>query len=67
KESEITQDNKLFYRLVVSVILELTSKSQTDGIYKAPTTKKKSNSFQDALLRVESQIMADFNLITKKQ
>ncbi|WP_257236621.1 hypothetical protein [Nostoc sp. 'Peltigera malacea cyanobiont' DB3992] len=53
--------------MVVSVILELTSKSQTDGIYKAPTTKKKSNSFPDALLRVESQIMEDFNLITKKQ
>ena len=66
KELEITPNNKLFYKLVVSVILELTSKSQTDGIYKAPTTKKKSNSFQDALLRVESQIMADLNLITKK-
>ncbi|MBN3928027.1 hypothetical protein [Nostoc sp. NMS4] len=67
KESEITPDNKLFYRLVVSVILELTSKSQTDGIYKAPTTKKKSNSFPDALLRIESQIIADFKLITKNQ
>ncbi|MEH2048925.1 hypothetical protein [Nostoc sp.] len=67
KESEITSDNKLFYRLVVSIILELTSKSQTDGIYKAPTTKKKSNSFSDALLRVESQIITDLNLIITKQ
>ncbi|MFQ4141436.1 hypothetical protein [Chlorogloeopsis sp. ULAP02] len=67
RESEITTNNKLFYRLVVSTILELTSKSQTDGIYKAPTTKKKSYSFCDALLRIEAQVIEDFYSLPKKQ
>lgn len=67
REIEITSRNKLLYRLVVSNILELTSKSQTDGVYKAPTTTKKSISFPDALLRVQSQIIEDFHLIVKNQ
>jgi DNA modification methylase len=67
REIEITPKNKFFYRLVVSIILELTSKSQTDGIYKAPTTRKRSISFQDALLRVQSQIIEDLCLITNNQ
>jgi DNA modification methylase len=67
KEVEITPKNKLFYRLVVSIILELTSNSQTDGIYKAPTTKKKSSSFPEALLRIQSQVMEDFYLVVNKQ
>ena len=46
KELEIISENRLFYRLIVSIILELTSKSQTDGIYKAPTTKKNQNLFK---------------------
>jgi DNA modification methylase len=66
REIEISPKNRLLYRLIVSTILELTSKSQTDGIYKAPTTQKKSISFPDALLRVQSQIMEDFYLIAKK-
>lgn len=67
REIEITPKNKLLYRLVVSIILELTSKSQTDGIYKAPTTEKKSSSFQDALLRVQSRIMEDFYSVANNQ
>ncbi|MDQ2100078.1 MAG: DNA methylase [Tychonema bourrellyi B0820] len=66
RELEIISENRLFYRLIVSMILELTSKSQTDGIYKAPTTKKKSSSFQEALLRVKSQVMEDFYSTAKK-
>ena len=57
REIEIHPKNKLLYRLIVSNILELTSKSQTDGIYKAPTTSKRSSSFQNALLRVQSQVI----------
>lgn len=67
REIEISPKNKLFYRLIVSIILELTSKSQTDGIYKAPTTKKKSSSFQDALARIQSQVMEDFYLVVNTQ
>lgn len=67
REIEISPKNKLLYRLVVSIILELTSKSQTDGVYKAPTTKKKSISFSDALLRVQSQIVEDFYSVSNKQ
>lgn len=67
REIEIAPGNKLFYRLIVSIILELTSKSQTDGIYKAPTTKKKSSSFQDALLHIQSQVMEDFCLVANNQ
>lgn len=58
--------NDPIHSSLVSTILELTSKSQTDGIYKAPTTQKKSISFPDALLRVQSQIMEDFYLIARK-
>lgn len=67
KEIEITPRNKLFYRLVVSIILELSSKSQTDGIYKAPTTKKKSIAFQDALSRIQSQVMEDIPSVVNRQ
>ncbi|HEY9800222.1 MAG TPA: hypothetical protein V6D25_07675 [Leptolyngbyaceae cyanobacterium] len=67
REIEISSKNKLLYRLVVSIILELTSKSQTDGVYKAPTTHKKSISFTYALVRVQSQIMEDLSLVAKKQ
>lgn len=67
KEIEITPQNKLFYRLVVSIILELSSKSQTDGIYKAPTTGKKSSSFQDALSNIQSRVLEDFYAVVKKQ
>ncbi|MBD3880245.1 DNA methylase [Phormidium tenue FACHB-886] len=67
REPEIAPNNGLFYRLVVSTILELTSNSQTDGIYKAPTTHKKSNSFPAALLKIQAQIMEDFYLMSRKQ
>lgn len=67
REVEVTSKNKLLYRLIVSRILELTSKSQTDGVYKAPTTSKKSISFQDALSRVQSQVIEDLFLVSNNQ
>jgi len=40
-------------------ICELTCGSQTDGIYKAPTTRKNYLSFEEALVRVESEFTDD--------
>ena len=49
------------YRLVVSRVLELTAKSQTDGIYKAPTTEKKSTPYEIAFKKVCDEIRSDIS------
>ncbi|WP_199306592.1 DNA methyltransferase [Anabaena sphaerica] len=58
-ESKCSQENKSLFRLIVSKVLEKTSLSQTDGIYKAPTTLKKSISFYDSVSIVCKQIYED--------
>jgi hypothetical protein len=47
------------YRLIVSRVLELASRSQTDGIYKAPTTRKTSIPFHEAIPKVCEEIRED--------
>jgi hypothetical protein len=45
--------------LILSKIIELTSHSQTDGIYKAPTSLKKGKTPEEALFTVASMIKED--------
>ncbi len=61
-ENEIHPSERLLYRLIISRVLELTSGSQTDGIYKAPTSKKKSIPYQIALKKVCAEIRDDILL-----
>ncbi|GCL39909.1 hypothetical protein SR1949_50400 [Sphaerospermopsis reniformis] len=58
-ENQLDQENKSLFRLIVSKVLEQTSLAQTDGIYKAPTTLKKSISFDDSVSRICKQIYED--------
>jgi len=58
-ENQISLDERPLYRLILSRVLELTAQSQTDGIYKAPSTKKLSTPYQDAIQKVCIQIKED--------
>ena len=60
-ENQFSQEQQPLYRLILSRVLELTAKSQTDGIYKAPTTQKVSISYQDALSKVCDEIQNDID------
>lgn len=62
-EKEVELTIRPLYRLIVSRILEATSSAQTDGIYKAPTSKKQSISYHQALQRVASMILTDITLL----
>jgi hypothetical protein len=58
-ENEINPTDKYLYRLIISRVLELSAQSQTDGIYKAPTTSKSSIPYQVALRKVCREIRED--------
>jgi|SRR5436853_2051198 len=58
-EQKLDEKLRPIYRLIVSRILELASTSQTDGIYKAPTTLKKSIDFYFAVDSVCTNIIED--------
>ncbi len=62
-EARISQDDRPLYRLIISRVLELTAHSQTDGIYKAPTTQKTSTPYQDALSKVCNEIKDDIDAL----
>lgn len=47
------------YRLIVSEMLEAASGSKTDGIYKAPTSNKRSVGFDVSLKRISDLIAED--------
>jgi len=51
------------YRLIVSRVLELASRSQTDGIYKAPTTSKRAIAYYEALKIVCAEIRNDIDTV----
>jgi len=53
----LNQDNLPF--LLLSRVVEMCSKAQTDGIYKAPTTAKKAASPVDAIRNVVEQVRQD--------
>ncbi|WP_202895740.1 hypothetical protein [Iningainema tapete] len=65
-ENKIAPSDRPLYRLIISRILELTSGSQTDGIYKAPTSQKKSIPYQIALQKVCDEIRDDIELLGDK-
>ncbi len=46
-------------KMMLSKVLDLCSHSKTDGIYKAPTSKKKAVSFIDALTLVAETVVED--------
>lgn len=64
-EGKVAQSDKPLYRLAISRVLELAATSQTDGIYKAPTTSKGSVSYRPALEKVCSEIREDIDPIVK--
>ncbi len=58
-EEENEPEERPLYRLVVSRGLELAAKSRTDGIYKAPATRKNSTPYHIAIRRVCKEIRKD--------
>ncbi len=58
-EEQIDPLMRQLYRLIVSRVLELTSKSQTDGIYKAPTTSKRAVAYHKALKMTCAELRND--------
>lgn len=62
-EEQISPSICQLYRLIVSRVLELTSKSQTDGIYKAPTTSKRAMAYHVALKVVCAEIRNDIGIV----
>lgn len=67
QEHSIKPSSRPLFRLVVSCLLEELSSSQTDGIYKAPTTIKRAKGYQDTLLKLESMMIYDSKLITMRR
>lgn len=59
EESELAKNDLAF--LVLTKVLDLCSKSQTDGIYKAPTSKKRAHDPFDATEFVISNISDDIS------
>ncbi len=57
---------RFLFRLVVSRVLEHASFSQTDGIYKAPTSRKIPAPVSVALERVCASVLADIFLDTRR-
>ena len=62
-ELQVSYNLRPLYRLIFSRVLELTSFSLTDGIYKAPSSRKKTNSFEIAFAKVWLEICDDISLI----
>jgi DNA modification methylase len=56
--------NRPMFRLVVSRLLEHTAQSQTDGIYKAPTSAKRSRGFAESVSPVCNEIREDLNAVS---
>jgi hypothetical protein len=62
-ETEVSEEEKLLCLIAISKVLELTSSSKTDGIYKAPASSKKSVPFAKALEIVFREIIDDLTLV----
>lgn len=65
-EPRVSPSLRPLFRLIFSRVLELTARSQTDGIYKAPTTRKVSTPFSVALKKVCSEIREDVGLLGRR-
>jgi DNA modification methylase len=64
-EEKIQQKQRSIYRLIVSRVVEMMSTSQTDGIYKAPTTKKTTIPYINAVKNVCAEIKNDIDFLGK--
>ncbi len=58
-EEGIPEEQRPLYRLILSRALELTATSQTDGVYKAPTSIKRAIGYVNALRKVCDEIRED--------
>jgi len=58
-EDQVPVSNRLLYRLVISRVLGLAASSSTDGIYKAPTTLKRSIPYRAGASDVCREIRED--------
>lgn len=63
-ESEIADEDRPLYRLVVTRLLESASGSATDGIYKAPTSKKRARAVLESYPRVLDELREDMRLMS---
>lgn len=63
EEKNLQESEIPIFRLIVSKTLEATSGSQTDGIYKAPTSKKRSLSFEVALSKACYELKVDISRV----
>lgn len=62
-EEELEPDDRPLYRLVVTRLLESASGSATDGIYKAPTSKKRARPVKESYPRVLRELREDIGAI----
>lgn len=62
-ESQFCPNERPLFRLVVTRLLEGACGAATDGIYKAPTSKKRAKPVEELLPDVVAQIRADINVV----
>jgi DNA modification methylase len=65
-EMVVPEADRPLFRLVVSRVMELVCLSQTDGVYKAPTTRKLGKSFKLALAEIRRDVLTDCQDILPK-
>jgi DNA modification methylase len=59
-----SEEELLLFRLIISRVLEDTARSQTDGVYKAPTSTKVSKAFHKSVPLVCSEIREDLSSVS---
>jgi hypothetical protein len=64
-EDRIPGKDRLAFRLIVSRALEETTNSQTDGIYKAPTTAKRSRRFRESIPIICQEMREDVSALSR--
>jgi DNA modification methylase len=64
QEARIDAQDRMLYRLILSRVLEYAAQAQTDGIYKAPTSRKNSIPYGEALAKVCDELREDIALTT---
>lgn len=65
REGEVSLEDKPIFRLVVSKLLEWASGSSTDGIYKAPSTQKRSHDVRERIPVILEMIESDLRELPK--
>ncbi|MBI4027908.1 MAG: DNA methylase [Verrucomicrobia bacterium] len=65
-ENLVSEADRPLFRLVVSRIMEAVCLSQTDGVYKAPTTRKAGKPFKVALVELRRDVLTDCQDILPK-